>query len=228
MLVPFFGIFALGMGAQLYRYKFVSTPAQRLQTKWVVLAFAVATAGIVIFLAPQVLIPATQAPSAARVLYHMLGIPFFAAGLLASPVGLDIAIRRYRLWEIDPIINRALVYGVLTVLLLAIYFVFVVALQQGLRLLTGQESDFAIIVSTLAIAALFNPLRGRVQNTIDRHFYRHKYDAQKILAQFGTTVRDEVELDQLVGHLLEAVEETMQPAHLSLWLKPELKPRDET
>jgi hypothetical protein len=218
-LVPFLALFASGALAQLYRYKFVSTPAQRLQTKWVVFAFAISTVGIVLFLAPQVLWPQTREPGWDRVVYHLIGVPVFASGLLAIPLSLDIAIRRYRLWEIDPIINRALVYGALTVLLVVIYFAGVVGLQQIWRVVTGQGSDLAIILSTLAIAALFNPLRGRVQNVIDRRFYRRKYDGAQVLAAFGVTVRDEVELDELTEHLLAVVEETMQPASVSLWLR---------
>ncbi len=116
-LLGFLVLFASGVLAQLYRYVFVSTPAQRLQTKWVVLAFGIATLGIVLFLAPQVVYPSTREPGWDRVVYHILGIAVFASSLLGIPISIDIAIRRYRLWEIDPIINRALVYGVLTLLL---------------------------------------------------------------------------------------------------------------
>jgi hypothetical protein len=131
-----------------------------------------------------------------------------------------IAVLRYRLYDIDLVINRTLVYSLLTAALAAIYFAGIVLLQQIFRILTGQGSDLAIVASTLAIAALFQPLRRRIQGFIDRRFYRRKYDAVQILEAFGTTVRDEVELSRLGDNLLQVVEEAMQPVGTSLWLRP--------
>jgi hypothetical protein len=139
--------------------------------------------------------------------------------LLLFPLTLAIAVLRYHLWEIDILINRALVYGLLTGALGLVYFVSVALLQGLLRVFTGQGSQLAIIVSTLAIAALFNPLRRRIQTVIDRRFYRHKYDAAQVLAAFSATVRDEVDLNRLTEQLRQVVEETMQPEHVSLWLR---------
>ena len=135
-------------------------------------------------------------------------------------VAIGVAILRYRLYDIDLIINRTLVYGALTAMLLAIYFGGIVVLQSIFVALTGQQSTLAVVASTLAIAALFNPLRRRVQAFVDRRFYRRKYDARKTLEAFSARLRDETDLDRLGEHLVGAVGEAMQPAYASLWLRP--------
>jgi hypothetical protein len=139
------------------------------------------------------------------------------------PVAVGIAILRYRLYEIDLLINRTLVYGSLTATLALVYFSGVATTQAILRTLTGQQEQpqLAIVVSTLVIAALFNPLRRRIQSFIDRRFYRRKYDARKTLEAFSAKLRDETDLDALSDDLVRVVRETMQPAHVSLWLRPD-------
>jgi hypothetical protein len=141
--------------------------------------------------------------------------------LVGLPITVGIAIFRYRLYEIDVVINRTLVYGPLTALLVLFYLAGVVSLQYVFRALTGQESQIAIVASTLLIAALFTPLRRRIQSFIDRSFYRRKYDARKTLEAFSAKLRDKTDLGALNNELVGVVRETMQPAHVSLWLRPD-------
>src|SRR5215218_591243 len=151
------------------------------------------------------------------------GFVILIVAFVSFPISLGIAIVRYRLYEIDTLINRTLVYGALTVLLAVVYFGGVTATQAIFRTLTGQEQQpqLAVVVSTLVIAALFNPLRHRIQAFTDRRFYRSKYDAAKTLEAFSAKLRDETDLDALSEDLVGVVRETMQPAHVSLWLRPD-------
>jgi hypothetical protein len=153
-----------------------------------------------------------------------VGYVVMQVALIGMPVSMGIAILRYRLYEIDLIINRTLVYGALTALLVAVYLGGVTATQAIFRALTGQQEQpqLAIVVSTLVIAALFNPLRRRIQGFIDRRFYRRKYDAAKTLEAFSAKLRDETDLEALNAELVGVVMETMQPAHVSLWLRPDI------
>jgi hypothetical protein len=147
--------------------------------------------------------------------------------LLLVPVCTYIAILRYSLYDIDVVINRTLVYGSLTASLVALYFGGIVVLQRVFVLLTGQQSTLAIVASTLLIAALFTPLRRRIQSFIDRRFYRRKYDARKTLEAFSAHLRNETDLEALRDDLVGVVRETMQPAYVSVWIRPETSPEGE-
>jgi Na+-transporting NADH:ubiquinone oxidoreductase subunit NqrE len=153
------------------------------------------------------------------------GYVVVVAALVSFPISIGIAIVRYRLYDIDRIINRTLVYGALTVVLVAVYFGGIVVMQRTFVALTGQKSTLAVVASTLLIAALFTPLRKRTQRFIDRSFYRSKYDAAKTLEGFSMKLRDETDLEALSEDLVGVVRETMQPAHVSLWLRPDPPPR---
>jgi hypothetical protein len=156
-----------------------------------------------------------------------LGQGILTVGFAGTAIAMSIAILKYRLYEIDILFNRTLVYGSLTVLLAAVYFGGVATVEAIFRALTGQEQQpqLAIVISTLVIAALFNPLRRRIQGFIDRRFYRRKYDVRKTLEAFSAKLRNDTDLDALSDDLVGVVRETMQPAHVSLWLRPETAPK---
>ena len=154
----------------------------------------------------------------------IVGGVLFLAGFTAIPSAMALAILKYRLYDIDVVINRTLVYGTLSVTLALVYFGSIALLQTALIALTGQKSQLAVVASTLLIAALFNPIRHRLQSFIDRRFYRQKYDAVQTLEAFGASLREETDLTELNDHLLFVVRDTMQPSHVSLWLKTSDQP----
>ena len=200
LIVP---LFFLILGAQIYRYLRVSGRVERDQTKWFLFGLVVAVAF------PLVAGLFVTLPTEVEVIAFM-----------AIPLGIGVGVLRYHLWDIDVIIRKALVYAVLTALLALVYFGSVVLLQRLFGSLTGvAQSPLAEVVSTLAIAALFTPLRRRIQDGIDRRFYRKKYDAQRVLSQFAQTARDETDLDALTTELARVVQETMQPERVSVWLR---------
>jgi hypothetical protein len=190
-----------------------ATAVERQQIKWFAYAAAVAVSGNIL---GHSLYIATD-----KSWLWGVGVIPGMVGVLGMPVAMGIAILRYRLYEIDLLINRTLVYGSLTAMLLALYFGGIVVLQRFFVLLTGQQSTIAVVASTLAIAALFSPLRRRIQGFVDRRFYRSKYDAAKTLEAFSAKLRDETDLEALSSDLVGVVRETMQPAHVSLWLRPD-------
>jgi hypothetical protein len=188
---------------------------ERQQIKWLLYA------GAIFFVGPTFQITAFFILRVEGSWSLWAGYVLAVVGGLGGPIAIGVAILRYRLYDIDRIINRTLVYGALTTTLVGVYVGSVVVLQGLLRALTGQESQLAIVASTLAVAALFNSLRQRIQSFIDRRFYRRKYDAAKTLEAFSARLRDETDLDALRDDLVGLVRETMQPAHISLWLRPD-------
>jgi hypothetical protein len=208
----------LGLALQVYRFMRVSGPVQRQQSKWVVAGLLCPVVVILFYFA--VLTSSRNQPQAQAELQPFLFVLTLLA--LALPLALAFSILRYRLWDIDILVNRALVYGLLTLLLALGYFGAVVILQAVFQAVAGQSSSALVtVLSTLLIAAIAAPLRRRLQNVIDRRFYRHRYDATRTLSEFGATLRDNVELDQLSERLLVVVDDTMQPADVSLWIKPQ-------
>ena len=208
---------------QVYRYRRIYTPAQRRQTRWVI--FGLTCFLLVFFLSIAMsIIPIVGVGSSLLYLAHDSLTPL---AFLLIPLSVTIAILRSRLWDIDVIIRRTLVYSTLTVILALLYLGLVIGLGSLVRLFTGPagQSPVSIVASTLVIAAMFQPLRHRIQTMIDRRFYRRKYDAAKTLEAFSTTLRNEVDLNQLRQHLITVVQDTMQPSHISLWLRePDRKP----
>jgi hypothetical protein len=206
------------LGIQVYRYVRVYDAVQRQQTKWFVFA---CLAGISQNLIQALLGEVVPSLSAADSWYQLLNGASTALFFAAIPLAVGIAILPYRLWNIDLIINRTLVYGSLTTILILSYVGLVIALQSLVRLLTGAaaQQPFVIVASTLVIATLFQPLRRHIQAIIDRRFYRRKYDAARTIAAFSTTLHNEMDLDTLREQLLDVVQETMQPTHVSLWLR---------
>lgn len=188
---------------------------ERQQLKWV--ATAVAFAAVLLLTGPLFWFSVIPAP------FDSLWGPVFVLAAVIVPVSIGIAMLKYRLYDIDVIINRALVYGPLTVTIAVFYVGGVIGLQALSRAAIGQHSDLAIAVVTLAVAALFNPLRRHLQLFVDRRFYRHKYDASLTLAFLSIRLRDEVDLDRMAGELTSVVQETMQPASVSLWLREGLQ-----
>lgn len=214
-----------GVLAQAYRFRYVSNPIQRQQTKWV--AYSLAATMIMAFISlwlDEALPPLFG--SGPFDLAINLSVQLVVSFVwLIFPLSIAFSILRYRLWDIDTLINRTLVYTLLTAMLVGAYFGFVIVLQYLFRNFVGSSrSEMITVLSTLGIASLFIPLRRGVQTVIDRRFYRQKYDAEKSMAVFRASLRNEVNLNQLSDRLLSVVQETMQPAHLSLWVISQKKP----
>lgn len=213
------------VAAQIYRYRVVSTPSERRQTRWVVTGFAIGIGGVtVVIVSSGLLLPPVdvQQPVSLLLVNFLTGFP-----TLFIPASFVIAMQRSHLFDVDTLIKRTLLYGSLSAILGAVYLGGVIGLQQISRPLTGQQgqSPWMVVLSTLIIAGLAQPLRRRIQAVIDRRFYRAHYDAARTVEHFAASLRSEVDLNQLTSNLLTAVDDTMRPAHSSLWLHPRLTPR---
>jgi hypothetical protein len=206
------------LAAQVYRYRRVSGWVERQQIKWVLYGVGVSVVGMVLLNIGYAVVPGAGNHGS---MYDLAAFWLFPVVNTAIPITIGIAMLRGRLWDVDRVINGTLVYGSVTVTLAAFYIAGVVGLQAAARALTGQSSDLAIAAATLGVAALFNPWRRRLQGFIDRRFYRRRYDAARTLAAMSTKLRDDVDLDLLAMDLTSVVQETIQPAHVSLWLPQE-------
>ncbi|MGO8950879.1 MAG: hypothetical protein ACLQUY_25140 [Ktedonobacterales bacterium] len=215
-----FALLLCVLGSQVYRYWRVSTSRERQQTKWVVYGLSIGFLGFVLLIGlGNVFLPREVLQSnVARTIAAGTGVSGF---LLLIPISIAMAILRSHLYDIDTLVNRTLVYGLLTGLLGALYVGVLIGLESVFGLFATQAAadPVVLVISTLAVAALFQPMRRRIQNAIDRRFYRKKYDAEKTLAAFSATLSQEVDPEQLREQLLTVVQETMQPAHVSLWLR---------
>ncbi len=209
-----------GVCAQVYRYLWVATPPQRQQSKWVLLGFIGALVGILLVSAQQIVALSQGHQVETNALFIIAALVIVTLAALPIPLSITIAILRHNLFDIDRLINLTLVYGALTITLGAIYAAAVGLSQLLMQALTGShdESQLALVISTLGAAALFQPLRRRIQHAIDRQFYRRRYDAATITAAFAASLRTELDLNELSQRLAEAAYRAMKPQHISLWL----------
>jgi hypothetical protein len=213
-----YALIVVGASSMLGRLRYAGT-IERQQIKWFAYATVVVISGVIL--------KNTLYPAVGVTWVWWVGLILTAIGVVSSPIAMGVAIFRYRLYEIDIIINRTLVYGSLTAALVALYFGVIVVLQSLFVVLIGEKSTLAVVASTLVIAALFTPFRRRIQSVVDRRFYRRKYDARKTLESFSTQLRNETDLKALSDGLVGVVRETMQPAHVSLWLRSETASKGE-
>lgn len=210
-------VYGSAVGTLVYRYIAVATPLQRQQIKWLAFGFTFTILLGAAFPLLPLIFPVLNAPDSP----YQLSNPFTRVLVNGSiPLGVGMALLRYRLWDIDTLINRALIYGLLTAILVSIYALLVFGGQSLLTRAIGNSDSFVIVASTLIIAILFQPLRKRLQALVDRRFYRKKYDAARTLSAFSATLHNEVDLPQLQEQLTGVIEETMLPSHISLWLCP--------
>jgi hypothetical protein len=215
-------VFGTPLLTQFYRYARYYNRIERLQTKWLIVGVGLGLMPVTVIALALLIIP----PSLGTQVFSVLvGAWFVSLLYLPVPIAVGVAILRYRLFDIDIIIRRTLIYTVLTGILAAIYFGGIILTQQLFRAATGETSDIGIVVSTLLIAALFAPLRRRVQDMIDRRLYRRKYDVEQTLADFQKNLREDVDIETLKANLVNVVSDTMQPTKIALWVKEPTSPQ---
>jgi hypothetical protein len=223
VLFPVFGgsSFLLIAAGQIQRYKRHSNAIQRLQIKWVIFSLVTFLLALGIYMLLLISFPELNAANRAGLLYYLIGNLIWFGFLIAFPTTLLVAIFKSQLWDIDLVIRRTLIYSTVMLLLGLVYLGAVTILQNLFMAASGQSTPLSIVLSTLAIAAMFSPLRRRVQSFIDRRFYRQKYNAEQVLAAFAERARQETDLEALTAGLVEAVQETMRPEQVRMWLKPQ-------
>ncbi len=210
--------------AQLYRYVRVSTPIQKQRTKWVVFGMTGALGGFFVSIVFAAILSSLNQPT---LIYRGIVTTTVYVVMLLVPISIGAAILYSRLWDIDVVINRTLVYGTVTVMLALLYSCMVILLQRSVQSVTGQsQSEVVLAVSTLAIAALSSPLLRQVQSSVDRLFYRNKYEAARVMAEYSQRLRNDVDLDKLVNDLLVLTYKALQPSHASLWMVRKKNPDD--
>lgn len=219
------GLF-VGAWAQRYRWLHVSDPEQRQKTKWIQLGGAISFFGVVLFQLPALMLPEVREPGATRVAYAMIGLPGFYFSLSCLPVAICLSALRYRLWDIDAVINRSLVYATLTAVLLFIYLASIGILQSFVRILTGEQSTAVVVASTLAIALLFHPLRQKIQQGIDRALYPKTVDLREAIATFAHEIRTLIGLPALLENLVHRTADLLEVKHAAVYLRRPGEPPD--
>lgn len=215
----FYGFWYLtGLVSQIYRYKRVSGPVEKQQTKWVVFGMSSAVIGFILFNIPLAFFPQLERPGYPHLLYSFIAEPLYMLVTIFVPISIAISILKFRLWEVDRIINRSVVYGILTLFLGLTYIGLVLGLRASLMSFTPNPSTITTIISTLAVAAMFTPVRNFLQSWIDKRFFRRKYDTERTLEQFRMSLRNKVDMNSLSKELIALVDKTIQPESVSLWL----------
>jgi hypothetical protein len=207
-----------GIFSQIYRYYRVSGPEERQQTKLITFGATIVVIGYSLYVPLRELMKWSSIPELAQVIFYMVAVYVFLLMVAAIPVTITFSIMKYRLWDIDLVIRKTLIYGALTLLIALFYLTSVILLQIIFTIFTGQQSTIAVAISTLLSAALFNPLRLRLHKGIDRRFFRSKYDAQQTLETFAAFARNEADLERLKAELVRVTQETLQPEGVGLWL----------
>jgi hypothetical protein len=215
LLMSWWGI---GVFSQIYRYAFISGPVERQQTKYITFGIAIVASGYVLYVPLREAMARLPQPELAQIVFQMIAPYFFLTMVAAIPITIAFSILRYRLWDIDLIIRRTLIYSILSATLVVIYLAIVITLQMLVSDWMADLPNYVLAGSTLIVVVLINPLRRRIQEAIDRRFYRSKYDAEKALARFAAMARDEADMERLTLAMMKVVQDVLQPERVSVWL----------